>query len=151
VFKYFKGTVLFAILVMFSVQSLALDLEVTDYKGKKYQLSDYKGKWVVLNYWATWCPPCRKEIPMLIEYNEARKDVKIFGISDEPGITDEKLSDFIDTYFIDYPIIPITRALVKEFGRPRGLPMTIFISPDGEVAKKYTGMLNKEFLNRVMK
>lgn len=149
--KFKKTPLFFMLLFVYSTQTLAIDFELIDQNGKKHQLADYKGKWVVLNYWATWCPPCRKEIPMLIDYNESRDDVEIFGINYEPGIEADKLDSFIDTYFINYPIIPITREMVKKFGQPQGLPMTIFISPQGMVTKKYTGMLNRTFLNRIMK
>ncbi|MFK5985798.1 MAG: TlpA disulfide reductase family protein [Pseudomonadota bacterium] len=147
----FKRFTFFLWLVIFSSQALAIDFELVDIKNTKYQLSDYKGKWLVLNYWATWCPPCRKEIPMLVDYNEARKDVQIFGINYEPGIEPERLNDFVDTYFINYPTIPATKAIVREFGLPPGLPMTIFISPEGEIFKKHTGMLSKAFLDRILK
>ena len=141
------------IFLFFSYSNLALSIEfeLVDHKQIKYQLADYKGKWVVLNYWATWCPPCRKEMPMLVDYDEARKDVQIFGINYEPGIEADKLSDFVDTYFISYPTIPATRKIAKKFGVPSGLPMTIFISPEGKVVKRHTGMLSKSFLDEEMK
>lgn len=135
----------------YSSQILAINFELIDVKNKKYQLADYQGKWVVLNYWATWCPPCRKEMPMLVDYNDSRDDVQIFGINYEPGIDLDRLNDFVDTYFINYPTIPSTDAIVKKFGVPSGLPMTIFISPEGIVVRKYTGMLNKSFLDRILK
>ncbi len=127
------------------------DFTFTDIKGNKYQLSDYQGKWLVLNYWATWCPPCREEIPMLIEYGNTRDDVMILGINFEPGIDQQRLNDFIDTYLIDYPIIPITKAIARRFGNPQALPMTVFISPKGRIVRKYTGQLNKALLDRIMK
>jgi thiol-disulfide isomerase/thioredoxin len=141
------------IFLFFSFSNLAqsIEFELVDLKQTKYQLADYKNKWVVLNYWATWCPPCRREMPMLVDYNEARDDVQIFGINYEPGIEVDRLNDFVDTYFINYPTIPATKAIVNKFGLPSGLPMTIFISPEGKIVKKHTGMLSKSFLDEVMK
>jgi len=129
----------------------SIEFNLKDHKGQNHQISELKGKWVVLNYWATWCPPCREEIPLLVDYGNAREDVIIFGINYEPGLEPEKLTNFVDTYFIDYPIIPATKKLVEKFGVPRGLPMTIFISPEGKLVKKSTGMLNKKYLDRIMK
>jgi len=142
---------LFVLLLGFSTTTFAINFELTDHKNIKYQLADYKGKWVVLNYWATWCPPCRRELPMLVDYNGAREDVQIFGINYEPDISPERLTDFIDTYFIRFPTIPSTKAIDKKFGIPPGLPMTIFISPEGKIIKKITGMLTKSFMDKTLK
>ncbi|MFK5892980.1 MAG: TlpA disulfide reductase family protein [Pseudomonadota bacterium] len=150
-FKLRTIYILFILFFAYSNNVMSLDFKLVDLKQKTHQLADYKGKWLVLNYWATWCPPCRREIPMLVDYNEARDDVQVFGINYEPGIDQQRLKDFVDTYFINYPIIPATKALTVKFGVPSGLPMTIFISPEGKIAKRYTGMLNKSFLDRVMK
>ncbi len=149
--KQFLTIIWVLLFLSYASQVLAIDFEFEDIKGKKYQLSDYKGKWVVLNYWATWCPPCRKEIPMLADYDDEHDNVQIFGINQEPGIEKDKLNDFIDTYLVSYPTIPVTKAIAKKFGYARGLPMTVFISPEGIIIKKYTGMLNKSFLDRILK
>ena len=87
---------------------------------------------------------------MLIEYNEARKDVQVFGVNYEPGINKNKLSEFVSSHFIDYPIIPITRDMFKKFGKAKGLPMTLFISPEGKIAKTYFGMLTKDLMDEVV-
>lgn len=147
----FKNLLLFILLLLLlSVQAQAINYKMLDHQGKEYQLSDYKGKWVVLNYWAIWCPPCREEIPLLVDYNRDRKDVQVFGINYEPGINKNKLSEFVSNYFIDYPIIPITRDMFDKFGKAKGLPMTIFISPEGKIVKKYLGMLDQALLDEVI-
>jgi thiol-disulfide isomerase/thioredoxin len=142
---------LYVLLLGFSSTAFAINFELIDHKNNKYQLADYKGKWVVLNYWATWCPPCRRELPMLVDYDDDRDDVQIFGINYEPDISPDKLNDFIDTYFIRFPTIPATKAIDKKFGIPPGLPMTIFISPKGKVVKKITGMLTKSYMDNILK
>jgi len=150
-FKLRFNYLLFILIMAFSTNAFAINFELTDYQNKKYQLADYKGKWVVLNYWATWCPPCRRELPMLVDYNEAREDVQIFGINYEPDIKPDTLKNFVETYFINFPTIPATKAIDKKFGIPPGLPMTIFISPEGKIVKKMTGMLTKSFMDKTLK
>lgn len=128
---------------------LAVELQVTDIFGKQYQLNHFKGKWLIINYWATWCPPCRDEIPMLVDYDNEHENVKVFGINYEPGIDIEDLKEFVDTYFVSYPNIVATPEIIKKFGNPLGLPMTVFVGPDGKIIKRYTGKLNEALLNRI--
>lgn len=139
------------ICLLFPVVSWSIDLELTDYDGKTHNLSELKGNWLVINYWATWCPPCLKEIPMLSDYHEEHQNVKVFGIHFEQDVSDEQLNDFKDTFLISYPLIPINKNVVRELGMAYALPMTVFISPEGDIVKKYTGLLTEKFLNRVIK
>jgi len=145
----FKTTIL--ALLLFASTCPAIDLKLTDINGKTYQLQQLKGKWLVLNYWATWCPPCRDELPMLVDYDNEHKNVMVIGINYEPGIEMDDLRKFVDEYFISFPTIVADRKIIKTFGSPTGLPMTVFIDPDGKVVKKYVGMLNEALLNRITK
>ena len=124
---------------------MALDLKLTDYKGKSYSLENYQGKWLILNYWATWCPPCLKEIPVLSDYHDENKNVEVFGLHYERPIAKDKLETFIDTYLISYPIIPVTQELVTQLGNASALPMTIFVSPDGKIFKTIYKYQNSGF------
>jgi len=128
---------------------MAVEMEVIDIFGKKYQLEQYKGQWLILNYWATWCPPCRDEIPMLVDYDNEHENVKVFGINYEPGIDIEDLQEFVENYFVSYPNILANRKIISTFGNPKGLPMTVFVDPQGKIVKQYTGMLNETMLDRI--
>jgi thiol-disulfide isomerase/thioredoxin len=104
-------------------------------------LSDYRGKWVIVNFWATWCPPCLEEIPDLVHFHDARKDkdAVVLGINFEDAAP-EQLRAFADDYLISYPIL-----LNPDLGAPTpempvgGLPTTYIISPEGELVARQLG------------
>jgi len=111
-----------------------------DLDGKTVKLSEYRGKWVVVNYWATWCPPCLKEIPDLVEFHDKHKDktAVVLGVNTEkPNI--EKLKDFTDTYFISYPILLGNSGTDTPFGPVPALPTTFLVSPEGKVIARNVG------------
>jgi peroxiredoxin len=111
----------------------APDFALTDINGRKYRLSDFEGKPVVLNIWATWCPPCRSEIPDIIEFaRDHEVDVAVVSISvDEPG-TD--VTAFAEELGINYPILMDDgEAANKYIGARPGIPQTYFIDRDGVV------------------
>ena len=95
-------------MVLFAVAGVAepVDYSLPDVNGKKHSLADYKGKWVIVNYWATWCPPCQEEIPDLVEFHDRHKDddAVVIGINFE-DIGEEQLSAFVDSFLISYPIL----------------------------------------------
>ncbi|MBF0265457.1 MAG: TlpA family protein disulfide reductase [Gammaproteobacteria bacterium] len=149
-FSRFYPIIILFFVLLFTGPVMALELNIKDHKGKTYDLNEYKGKWLVLNYWATWCPPCLKEIPMLSDYDESHDNVEVFGLHYERSISQEKLNNFIDSYLISYPIIPMTRELIEKLGDARALPMTVFVSPDGKIFKKHVGLLTEKFMNEVI-
>lgn len=114
-------------------------LKVTTVDGKTFDLADQRGKWTVVNFWATWCGPCLKEMPELSALDAMREHIVVVGLAYEEN-TPEAMRAFMKEHPVVYPI-----ALVdvydppKDFETPRGLPMTYVIAPDGTVAKKYTG------------
>jgi len=129
----------------------APDFKVTDLTGKSISLSDYKGKVLFLNFWATWCPPCRAEIPDFIEvYGEHKsKGLEILGISlDSKG--KETIVAFVDKYKINYPVVletkNTTEKLIDDYQPGQFIPTTIIIDKQGRIRNKQVGQMSKEML-----
>ena len=138
----------FTFFSIISCNVLSIDFSYEDLDGKSHQLSQDKGKWVLVNFWATWCPPCRKEIPDLSDFHLESEDAIVIGVNYEQGISDEKLKSFVELYLVSYPITRMNEEIVEALGEPRGLPTSILINPQGDVVKKFTGMISDRTLNR---
>ncbi|MCW8930735.1 MAG: TlpA family protein disulfide reductase [Gammaproteobacteria bacterium] len=147
--KWIQFFILAAFLLLSSTVP-AVDFSFTDTDGENHKLSQYKGKWVLVNFWATWCPPCRKEIPDLSDFHLDNEDAVVIGVNYEPGIKDERLQKFMALYLVSYPITRVNDEIIDALGEPRGLPTSILIDPQGNVAKKLTGMVTERKLNQLI-
>ena len=127
---------------------LAMDFSLPALDGKTYSLSQFQGNWVVVNYWATWCAPCRKEIPELSDLHTERKDVIVLGIAYED--TDPAdFNMFLSEYNPSYPILlPDVYDLPEALEVPRVLPTTFIVNPSGEKVRTYMGPITREELER---
>ena len=125
----------------------APNFTLTDLNGTTISLSDYAGKVLFLNYWATWCPPCRVEIPDFIEvYNEYRdKGLEILGVSVDQ-ISPDKLVDFVKKNKMNYPVAMATQEMFQDYQPPRAIPTTLVIDGDGKIQYKKVGMMSKREL-----
>ena len=115
----------------------ALDLATVG--GGRYVLADHRGKWVVVNFWATWCAPCLKEMPELSALHAMRQNIEVVGLAYE-DIEPADMQAFLKERPVAYPIVILdTFDPPKDFATPRGLPMSYLIAPDGKVAKEFLG------------
>ncbi|BBN59466.1 TlpA disulfide reductase family protein [Hydrogenovibrio marinus] len=161
--KYWKKT-LSALLLSFGVMALsqtnALAADSSDdpafvtLDGKEVKLSDYKGKWIIVNYWATWCPPCRMEIPELEMFYEKHKDkdAVVLGVNYETGDV-KHVQDFARQQMVSYPIVREkggANGRSTVFGPLKGLPTTYMVTPKGEVVAARTGMVDQKMLEDFM-
>ena len=129
-----------------------LDYTIKDMNGVDVKLSSFKGKVILLNFWATWCGPCKAEIPSLVELQKQyAKDLVVLGMSVDDTV--DKLKPYATQYKINYPIlVGLGRDDVQEaFGPLWGIPVTVFIDRDGRIAKRHSGIASKEQFEREIK
>ena len=121
----------------------AADFKVTDTNGKTHTLSGYKGKWVLVNYWATWCPPCLEEIPDLIALHENKKNnLVVIGVASDYRNA-KQVTDFADGMLISYPIVLGTPQVINQIGPIQGLPTTYLFNPEGKMVAQQVGALTR--------
>ncbi|MBN2864746.1 MAG: TlpA family protein disulfide reductase [Thiotrichales bacterium] len=130
-------------------------IKLIDLDGNESFLSDYKGKWVILNLWATWCPPCLVEIPDLVLFHEANKDKNAIVIgANYEDIDPAKVKAFAESQMINFPIVRFEGkpdGVTSPFGKLQGLPTTYMVAPDGTVVAARTGMVDQQMLEDFMK
>jgi thiol-disulfide isomerase/thioredoxin len=120
----------------------APDLKVKDLNGKELSLEAYKGKVVLLNFWATWCGPCRAEIPSLIRIQEAYKDrLQIIGM-DVDDDDEQQLRRFVKDQGINYPVAMTSVPVRVAYGGIAALPTVFVINQDNKVVQKHVGLFN---------
>ena len=121
-----------------------LDFKLPDLSGTVHALSDYRGRWVLVNYWATWCQPCVDEIPELsaaaAEYGRA--DVVILGI-DYEDLAPDKLYDFIHRHHVGYAVLRTDIDAAQALGPVLGLPTTYLVSPRGRLVSTVLGPITR--------
>jgi thiol-disulfide isomerase/thioredoxin len=138
----------------------APDFTLKDLDGKDVSLSQYKGKVVLINFWATWCDPCYIEIPWLIEMQEkyAGKGFTILGVAlDEEGksvvapwVAKERFNVNGQKLPMNYPILLGDDAVADKFGGLLGYPTSILISRDGKIIKRVTGILTYDEISKAI-
>lgn len=124
------------------------DFTLMDLDGNEISLSDFNRKVLILNFWATWCPPCREEIPDFVEvYNEYEsKDVQFIGVSNEDIST---LKSFVEDYDISYPILIDDANIMGKWGIS-AIPTTFVFDKNGQIIFKNVGMMSGEQLKNII-
>ena len=136
----------------FTGKPAKLDFKLKDMNGVDVRLDSFKGKVILINFWATWCGPCKAEIPSLVELQEKYgDDLVVLGFSvDDPA---EKMKPYAEEYKVNYPLLVGNgrEDVQNAFGPLLGIPVTVFIGRDGIIAKKHTGIASKEQFEREIK
>jgi len=136
-------------LFWFGAAPAAENFTLTDSDGKTHSLSAYRGKWLIVNFWATWCPPCLEEIPDLVAIKEARKDVDVIGIAMEFQDA-RQVVQFADGMFVNYPIVLGDRKISQSIGQVDGLPTTFIYDPQGKLAQRHVGKITRKQIERLI-
>ncbi|MCA1575735.1 MAG: TlpA family protein disulfide reductase [Acidobacteria bacterium] len=122
----------------------APNLDLRDINGRAFRLSDYRGKVVLLNFWATWCPPCRAEIPELIKWQRTyRQRLQVIGVTYPPQTLTE-VRRFVSEAKVNYPVALGTKQMTSRFTQSEALPITIVIGKDGRIRDIIEGILLPE-------
>lgn len=116
-----------------------------DTQGKTHTLSGYRGKWVLVNFWATWCPPCLDEIPELTALHDRHKDKTLVVIGVAVDYRSQKeVIRFVDDYFISYPVVLGSYGSAAQVGPIDGLPATYLYNPQGRLVAQHVGALTRK-------
>lgn len=137
--------ILFLIISTFTFARKAPDFSLSDQYNVTHTISNYKGKIVFLNFWATWCPPCKKEMPdieeLYKEYGENKKDIIILGVNNEDS---EKVKNFLEKNNYSFPTVSTKNNDILREYRISAFPTSYLIGKDGEVEAYAVGSLTKE-------
>lgn len=141
--KHFR-LLLLACLLLVTVNVAADEFVFKDMQGNVQRLSDYKGKWVLVNFWATWCPPCLEEIPDLVEMHNARKasDFAVIGVA--MSSSRESVNSYAKQLEISYPVVLGNDKIAAQIGRIDALPTSFLYDPTGKLVSYQSGMVTRE-------
>ncbi len=125
-----------------------LNFTVSDLEGRKVSLASFKGKVLVLDFWATWCPPCKAEIPGFVELQKAYGDkgLQFVGVSVDSGDTPDVLKAFATEHQMNYPVLVggDRDDLQDAYAPMYGIPTTFVIARDGRICQKHSGLVGKD-------
>ncbi|WP_198264467.1 peroxiredoxin family protein [sulfur-oxidizing endosymbiont of Gigantopelta aegis] len=150
--KLFYKTILVGIFLLlsnnvFSEQSLTVldkpimapDFSLQDMDGKTHKLSDYRGQPVIINFWATWCPPCREEMPSMERAWNKIKDQGIAMLAINVGESEDAIFTFTGNYPVSFTLLLDTTGTITEQWPVKGLPTTFVVSPEGKLVYRAVG------------
>jgi peroxiredoxin len=135
------------LLLGLSLQARAVDYELPDLDDQMQSLDQYQGKWVIVNYWATWCGTCMKELPDLVSLHENNKDrdIVVVGVNFE-SIDNDRLKAFVAEQSIPYPVLRREPIPTTPLGPVPALPTTYIINPEGKVVAGEVGLVTRQNL-----
>jgi thiol-disulfide isomerase/thioredoxin len=150
--RFIRRGWLLALFLACSSPSLAADFVLEDIQGRTHRLADYRGKWVLVNFWATWCPPCLSEIPELVSLHDAHKDkdLMVIGIAMQSG-SRKIVADFALAHDISYPVVLGDFKSAKQIGAVDVLPSSFLYNPRGEQVSYQAGAVTRAAIETYIK
>lgn len=130
----------------------APDFELATLDGRKVKLSDYRGKAVVLNFWATWCAPCKTEMPWFVDLQKqyGKEGLTVLGIAMD-DTEPPKIAEFAHGLGVNYPVLLGTDKVAEDYGSVQYLPTTFYIDRNGKIASKTAGLLGRSQIEEDVK
>ncbi|WP_010301203.1 thiol-disulfide oxidoreductase ResA [Kurthia senegalensis] len=164
--KWLRGTVLVILMmaIVYTIYSavtkeerqalqvgdVAPDFELVDLNGERHHLKEYKGTGVILNFWGTWCPPCKREMPAFNKQYAAYQDSGVEILSINIAQSELEVSQFIEEYQLKFPVMIDTKKSVMRAYGVDPLPTTIGISKTGEITEIVTGEMTEQHIQKLM-
>jgi len=136
--------IMFVLILVWLPVSIAAEFVLEDIQGRIHRLEDYRGKWVLVNFWATWCSPCLTEIPELNSLHDAHKDkdLLVIGIAMQSE-SRNKVADFARAHGITYPLVLGDFKLARQIGTVDVLPSSYLYNPMGEQVSYHAGVVTR--------
>lgn len=148
--------VLAGLCLLASLPVFAGDFSVRDLQGKTHSLAAHRGRWVLVNFWGTWCPPCLSEIPELNSLQAAHKNLVVIGVAIQSG-TRAEVADFVAAHRMVYPIVMGSRAITEQIRLAtddaeeiEGLPTSFLFGPKGELVYDQAGEITRKTIEKLM-
>jgi peroxiredoxin len=126
----------------------APDFALETLNGETLRLADYEGQVVLVNFWASWCPPCKEEMPALEAYYQAYKDEGLMVLGVNVKDSEESLEAFLEEYDVSFPVILDHDAKVAGKYNITGLPTSFFVDREGQIIGSWPGMVTQTFLEK---
>ena len=132
-------SILFVVVLLLAPRVYAADYQLTDLGGKLHRVSDHRGKFVIINFWATWCAPCIHEMPELERFHQSNRDrAMVWGVTFE-RIGKDRVIDFVENLGVTYPILGFGQEPRTGYGQVTVLPTTFIIDREGLFMRRFEG------------